>query len=96
MLKTDQVSLTHIVTQEEGMIVSDMDGEKVMLHIEQGSYFNLGVVGGVIWDMIKTPTRVKDVVLSLLEQFEVDEKTCEEQVVDFLNQLEKQDLIKVV
>ncbi|MFD2214029.1 lasso peptide biosynthesis PqqD family chaperone [Metabacillus endolithicus] len=96
MLKTDQLSLTHIVTQEEGMIVSDMDGEKVMLHIERGSYFNLGEVGGVIWDMIKTPTGVKDVVLSLLEQFEVDEKTCEEQVIDFLNQLEKQNLIKVV
>ena len=32
-----------------------MDGEKVMLSIEKGKYYNLGLLGGVIWELIESP-----------------------------------------
>jgi len=32
----------------EGNIVSNMDGEKVMLSIKNGKYYNLGEIGGFI------------------------------------------------
>ena len=34
----------------KGNIVSDMGGEKVMLSIENGKYYNLGEMGGEIWE----------------------------------------------
>lgn len=95
MVKTLQISTGHIVTQGEGNIVSDMDGEKVMLSIENGKYYNLGEMGGVIWDLIKSPTSINQLVNSLLAQYEVEQSECEEQVMTFLKMLHEEGLIKV-
>ncbi|MBZ5749683.1 lasso peptide biosynthesis PqqD family chaperone [Metabacillus rhizolycopersici] len=95
MVKTLHISTGHIVTQGEGNIVSDMDGEKVMLSIENGKYYNLGEMGGVIWDLIKIPTSINQLVNTLLSQYEVKKSECEEQVMTFLNMLHDEGLIKV-
>ena len=95
MVKTLHISIKHIVSQGEGNIVSDMDGEKVMLSIENGKYYNLGEMGGVIWDLIKTPTAIDLLVNTLLAQYEVEKSECEEQVMAFLNMLHDEGLIKV-
>lgn len=95
MVKIQNISSTHIVTQGEGNIVSDMDGEKVMLSIENGKYYNLGEMGGAIWDLIKSPTSINQLVNSLLAQYEVEQRECEEQVMIFLKMLNDEGLIKV-
>ena len=95
MVKTQPLSTTHIVSQGEGNIVSDMDGEKVMLSIQNGKYYNLGEMGGVIWDQIKTPTTIDQLVNTLLTQYEVDQSSCEEQVMSFMKLLHDEGLIKV-
>ena len=45
MIKHEGIMLNQIVSQTKGNIVSDMGGEKVMLNIEKGKYFNLGELG---------------------------------------------------
>jgi CRISPR/Cas system CSM-associated protein Csm4 (group 5 of RAMP superfamily) len=95
MVKILHISTGHIVTQGEGNIVSDMDGEKVMLSIENGKYYNLGEIGGVIWDLIKIPTLIDQLVNTLLAQYEVEKSECEEQVMSFLKMLHDEGLIKV-
>lgn len=95
MVKTLHVSTGHIITQGEGNIVSDMDGEKVMLSIENGKYYNLGEMGGVIWDLIKIPTSINQLVDTLLAEYEVEKSECEEQVMAFLKMLNGEGLIKV-
>ncbi len=49
MLKTKELTQNHLISQMEGNIVSDMDGETVMLCIQSGKYYNLGELGGEIW-----------------------------------------------
>ncbi|MEH7510936.1 lasso peptide biosynthesis PqqD family chaperone, partial [Priestia megaterium] len=55
MIKSEQILPKHVVTQSEGNIVSDMGNEKVMLNIENGKYYNLGEIGGDIWESISKP-----------------------------------------
>ncbi|WP_338789127.1 lasso peptide biosynthesis PqqD family chaperone [Metabacillus sp. FJAT-53654] len=95
MDKTQRISLTHIVSQEEGNIVSDMDGEKVMLNIQNGKYYNLGDIGGDIWDLIKKPTSINHLVNTLTTQYDVNQSECEEQVMSFLKLLNDENLIMV-
>lgn len=92
-MPTLNVTLDSKVVQGKGNIVSDMDGSKVMLSIENGKYYNLGSIGGDIWDLISEPTQVKNVVENLLSFYEVDEETCINQVKTFLLQLLKDNLI---
>ena len=93
MINTQSKTLDASVVQSKGNIASDMDGEKVLMSIENNKYYNLGQVGGVIWDLIQTPTTVSKLVTTLMSEYEVGETECEEQVISFLNLLSKEDLI---
>ncbi|MGF9775905.1 lasso peptide biosynthesis PqqD family chaperone [Priestia aryabhattai] len=84
-----------LVSQKPGNIVSDMDGEKVMLSIQSGKYFNLGAIGGEIWELIKEPTLIRNLVTTIKSQYDVDQDECEQQVTAFLNQLIEEELIIV-
>ncbi|WP_226655149.1 lasso peptide biosynthesis PqqD family chaperone [Pseudalkalibacillus hwajinpoensis] len=95
MLKKQTFTAQQTITQAPGNIVSDMDGEKVMLSIHNGKYFNLGYVGGEIWDQIAEPILINVLVLRLMEVFEVDRHTCEEDVYSFLENLLEQGLVQV-
>ncbi|MGP4074910.1 lasso peptide biosynthesis PqqD family chaperone [Halobacillus sp. K22] len=92
---SQSVALMKVVQQKEGQIVSDMDGERVMLSIENGKYYNLGELGGEIWDRIEEPKAVRDLIEDLLETYEVERGMCEEQVQSFLNHLKEENLIEV-
>ncbi|MCJ8009109.1 lasso peptide biosynthesis PqqD family chaperone [Lederbergia wuyishanensis] len=89
------VLVNNIVVQGEGNIVSDMGGEKVMLSIENGKYYNLGEIGGEIWDLIREPIEVNQLIQKLLFVFQVEKEECEDQVISFLKDLYKEDLIKI-
>lgn len=85
--------LTQTVQQGTGNIVSDMGGEKVMLSIQNGKYYNLGELGGEIWEKIKEETTIEVLVNSLLEEYEVEKDVCEKQVISFLETLSEEGLI---
>ncbi|MDG0814412.1 lasso peptide biosynthesis PqqD family chaperone [Cohnella rhizosphaerae] len=83
------------IRQVPGNIVSDMDGEKVMLNVQLGKYFNLGEIGGRVWELIGHPMTVETLVDSLTAEYAVDRDTCEAHVRSFLAQLSEQRLITV-
>lgn len=94
MIKNNTISITDIISQKEGNIVSDMDGEKVMLSIDNGKYYNLGTVGSEIWELIEKPISVSVLLSTLMDRFEVTKTECETQVISFLSDLLKNDLIQ--
>ncbi len=96
MIQNYNISVNHFIAQGKGNIVSDMDGEKVMLSVHNGKYYNLGEVGGKIWDLIEAPTLVTQLVASLVSEYDVEQIECEEQVVSFLELLLEEGLIECI
>lgn len=95
MITNKEFILTQKVGQVKGNIVSDMGGEKVMLSIKNGKYYNLGETGGEIWDLVETPIEVKQLVMTLISSYQVEQTDCEEQVISFLNHLLDEGLIEI-
>ncbi|MEH7416931.1 lasso peptide biosynthesis PqqD family chaperone [Neobacillus drentensis] len=93
MTTTKSVSINSEISQSPGNIVSDMDGEKVMLSINNGKYYNLGEIGGVIWEQLEQPILVSDIISKLISLYDVSQRECEEQVKSFLDHLNKEKLI---
>jgi Coenzyme PQQ synthesis protein D (PqqD) len=93
MLSTDSISLNSTIVQSPGNIVSDMDGEKVMLSVKNGKYYNLGEIGGAIWEQLEKPILITDLVAALMSEYDVNQTDCEEQVLSFLNLLARENLI---
>ncbi|WP_374148488.1 lasso peptide biosynthesis PqqD family chaperone [Priestia megaterium] len=96
MIKSDQILSKHIVTQSAGNIVSDMGNEKVMLNIENGKYYNLGEIGGDIWESISKPTQVNELVHHIVKKYEVQTDKCEAEVISFLENMYQENLIELV
>lgn len=69
--------------------VTDLAGEKVMVDFTQGKYFMLKGVGNDIWEMLEDGITVETIIHKLLEEYDVEEKQCEESTVKFLEQLEE-------
>ena len=96
MLLKENILVENKVAQMPGNIVSDMDGEKVMLNIENGKYYNLGELGGAIWELIKEPISIDSLIMKLLSEYEVEKRECEKHVISFLKELYSEGLISVV
>ncbi|MFT4412556.1 lasso peptide biosynthesis PqqD family chaperone [Fredinandcohnia humi] len=95
MISNQKISEETVLAQAKGNIVSDMGGEKVMLSVNRGKYYNLGEIGGEIWDLMSKPISVKHLVDHLTLIFDVEHKECEEQVIEFVENLAKEGLIVV-
>ncbi|AIQ15974.1 metallophosphoesterase [Paenibacillus sp. FSL H7-0357] len=93
MNTTNILSLETVLVQREGNIASDMDGEKVMLNVKNGKYYNLGEVGGEIWSALASPVTVRRIVETIQEIFEVSAELAEQDVVAFVQSLLDEDLV---
>jgi hypothetical protein len=96
MTKVQDITLSEKVIQVKGNITSNMGTDKVMLSIHNGNYYNLGEIGGEIWELVKEPIEVGAIIKSLMTSYQVEEKLCEEHVVSFLTQLSLEGLIETV
>jgi hypothetical protein len=85
-----------VVAQTKELVSSDLDGETVLLSIETGKYYNMDPIGSRIWELIKDPMSVSDLIDILLGEFEVDPKQCEAEVLAFLNKLAEDNLIQIL
>lgn len=93
-MSVDTIALSELVVQSEGYLVSEMNGEKVMLSIENGKYYNLGQIGGRVWELIESPASIQDVVDRLVTEYFIEPEDCQRQVRRFLQQLKAEGLVQ--
>jgi hypothetical protein len=93
MILEDKIQMDTIVVQKIEIDAVDMDGEKVMMNLDKGKYYGLNSIGSHIWEIIKSPLSVESVILKLLAEYDIDEKTCKESVMTFLERMYKEGLI---
>jgi len=84
-----------VVSQNKALDVTDLDGEKVMMDIENGKYYALNEVGSRIWDIIGSPVSIRDIVGTLMKEYDVDYETCEKAVISFLESVCDAGIIKI-
>ena len=89
------ISLDTIINKNLEIDDTDLDGEKVMMDLDKGEYFMMNEVGSRIWEIINEPMNVKSIVDALRSEYEVDEETCKDTVIEFLGRLNNADLISV-
>lgn len=94
-MSVDTITVHDLVVQSQGFLVSDMNGEKIMLSIENGKYYNLGELGGRVWELIASPISVPDMVQQLITEYEIEREACEQQVRAFLQKLAVEGLIQI-
>ncbi len=87
--------LTPLV-RDSDLISTDMDGDTVMMSIERGEYFGIGGVGPRVWALLESPTCVDAIVQVICREFDVDEATCQADMLQFASKLLEHGLIKPI
>ena len=81
--------------QTNDLISSELDGEMVLVSLNQAAYYGLDASAQSIWKIIDQPCRVADLCEQLLTKYDVDPTACEAHVCDPLNYLNKEGSIRV-
>ena len=90
------VNIDSVITKNTEIDDTDLDGEKVMMNLDKGQYFMMNEVGSRIWELIEGNTPIVNIIETLTNEYDVDEETCENTVMEFLGRLKNADIIKVV
>ena len=77
------------------MIETEVDGELVALHIDNGTCYGFNGTATRIWAMIEQPKRFSELKEELLREFEVDPDLCEAQLSELLNELAADGLVEI-
>lgn len=84
-----------IITVTKEAVHCDLEDEVVILGLKDGIYYGLNPVGTFIWNLIQKPITVKEIKEALLEEYDVDEETCENDLKELLEDLIDKSLIDV-
>ncbi len=84
-----------VVTRNGEVAFRVIDGETVMMSLQAGKYYSLDQVGTRVWELLEQPMTVEAICTALLEEFEVDRETCQRDVVQFLEMLAADELVRV-
>ena len=96
MTRNATVNLNSHVARSEEVLASEVDGEVVMININQGAYSGLNNVGSEIWRLLESPMKVSDICDKMEGRYNVDRQACEKDVLTFLNDLASDNIIRVL
>jgi len=80
----------------ENLAASMVDGEAVILNLQDGNYYGLNAVGAEVWRWLREPKTINELVRLLTAQFKVDSGTARQDIVRLLGDLEARHLIQAV
>lgn len=75
------------------LLESEIGEERVLMNMSQGAYFGMNDVGNFIFKLCEKPVSLDDIVTSLLVAFEIEEETCRQQTVDFVEAMTRHELV---
>jgi hypothetical protein len=90
------ITLDSTVRASADQISANLEADTAILHFTSGTYFGLDEVGGFIWNKLQEPVRVVRLRDEVVSEFDVDEPTAENDLLQFLGDLAGKGLVEVV
>jgi hypothetical protein len=84
-----------VIAKSDNFVESEVDGEAVLMNLDEGDFSSLKSTGLQIWQMLDEPKPVSQICAGLLDQFDVEEEVCREQTLGFLAALHDKGFITV-
>jgi hypothetical protein len=91
----DEISPRSIVVATRDQVSSDLAGETVVLSMQSAKYYGMDEVGSRIWELVREPIRVSDLVEAIVSEYDVQPDQCESDVRAFLGRLAAGGLLEV-
>ena len=87
------LSLEDSVAASDNTVFREVNGEAVLLQLDEGMYYGLDDVGTRLWQLMLTHQRLQDVFDAALEEFDVDADDLQRDLLDLAQQLVDRQLL---
>jgi hypothetical protein len=83
------------LTRNQDLIAAEMDGDVVMLSIEDGQYYGPTGIAPRIWECLETLQTVEQLLGDLLQHYDVAEDVLRADLDGFLTEMQKNGLLRL-
>jgi len=86
-LSVPDLSITDAVRIPEGVIFRELNGEAVILNLDNGTYFGLNSVGMRIWQLCEQHASLREVWKAMEREFDAPGDALQLDLLAFVNEL---------
>ena len=94
-LAMNDVHLSSKLKIAKDILVRELEGEAVLLNIQTGVYFGLDKTATATWQLMQKQKDLQGVLDSLLKDYEIDKKTCQDDLLKFASNLQKNAIVEI-
>lgn len=91
----ETLSESTVVVATDCCLSTTIDGEAVILHTDDGTYYGFNDVGTYIWELLQQPHTVQDVCRAVAEEYDVTHERCRADVHELVSELLEYDLVQI-
>lgn len=84
-----------LVVRAENHISAMLGKDAVILNATQGKYYGLNPVGARVWELIEKPAAIREILHTLLEEYEVESERCQADLFALIEQMQAAGLVEL-
>lgn len=85
-----------IVVATPEQVSCTLGDESVILNLKNSVYYGVNPVGASVWKLLNEQRSVADLRDAVMEEYEVEAERCEREILDLLEKMRTEGLIRVV
>jgi hypothetical protein len=89
------LSLQTTVIVSSQQVSCPLGDEAAILNLKNSVYYGMNPVGATVWNLLKQPKTVAEIRDAIIEEYEVDESRCEQDLLILLEEMRSEGLIEV-
>ena len=93
MKNNNDLKLSTVVVKNKELLETTVDDETILLSIAHSKYYGMDPVASRIWSLLQEPVSIKEIIATLLTEFDVSEDECEKDVFEFLENLVEEKML---
>jgi hypothetical protein len=92
---TSPIADSTMISRSPSVLTAEVDGEVVMMSIEQGQYFGLDDIGSDIWKRLDSPCAFGDLINRLAADYDADRASIAADVRALLESMAERDVVRL-
>jgi Coenzyme PQQ synthesis protein D (PqqD) len=89
------LSVHSVVLATSEQVSCPLGEESAILNLKNSVYYGVNAVGARVWKLLQHPRSVQELRDALVDEYEVDAKRCERDLITLLEKMRSEGLIEV-
>ena len=83
------------LSRNQHVVTTEVDGELMMMSVEEGFYYNLDPIASEIWNLLEVDRNAGQICDQMMKRYDVDRNQCLNDITAFLTEMIEEKLIRV-